>query len=79
LYSKEDLLDQIAVILGGRCAEIEFFERSTTGASDDLQRAREVAFNIVTTYGMSEKMKFVRFKYDEFGNKIFSENTQKVT
>ena len=72
------MLDQIAVILGGRCAEIEFFQKSTNGASDDLQKARDIAFDIVTTYGMSEKMKFVRFKYDEYGNKVFSESTQKV-
>jgi len=78
LYSKEELLDQIAVILGGRCAEIEFFGKCTTGASDDLQKARDIAFDIVTTYGMSQKMKFIRFKYDEYGNKVFSEKTHQV-
>ena len=79
LYSKEELLDQIIVILGGRCAELEFFGKETTGASDDLQRSRTIAFDIVTRYGMSEGFKYVSFTYDDQGNKMFSEKTHEVS
>lgn len=78
IYSKQELLDQIVVLLGGRCAELEFFGKVTTGASDDLQKARSIAFDIVTTYGMSDGLKFVRFTYDDYGHKIFSEKTHEV-
>ena len=78
LYSKEELLDQLVVLMGGRCAEIEFFGKETTGASDDLQKARSIAFDIVTTYGMSDGIKYVRFTYDDYGNKVFSQNTHAV-
>ena len=69
------MLDKIASILAGRCAEIEFFGKSSTGAYDDFQKAKNIAFEIVTTYGMSEDMKFVPFLLDEYGNKYYSEKT----
>ncbi len=78
IYSEQELLDQIVSIIAGRCAEIEFFDKSSTGASDDFQKAKKIAFDLVTTYGMSKKMKFVQFKYDDYGNKIFSEETHKM-
>lgn len=78
IYTKEELLDQIAGILGGRCAEMVFFGESSTGAYDDLQKAQKIAFDLVTTYGMSDTMKYIRFDYDEYGNKKFSENTHSL-
>ena len=78
IYSKQDLLDQIVVLLGGRCAELEFFGKETTGASDDLQKARQIAFEIVTKYGMSSGLKFLHFSYDDYGIKTFSEKTHEV-
>tara|TARA_Y100001968_G_scaffold3281_1_gene2781 strand:- start:28064 stop:29962 length:1899 start_codon:yes stop_codon:yes gene_type:complete len=54
LNSKEELQGQIATLLGGRSAEEIIFGKITTGASNDLQRATDLAEQMVGTYGMSE-------------------------
>ncbi len=54
LSSKQDLEGQIATLLGGRSAEEIVFGKITTGAANDLQRATDLAEQIVGTYGMSE-------------------------
>ncbi|KGG12027.1 MULTISPECIES: ATP-dependent zinc metalloprotease FtsH [Prochlorococcus] len=54
LNSKDDLKGQIATLLGGRSAEEIVFGKITTGASNDLQRATDLAEQMVGTYGMSE-------------------------
>ena len=54
LMSESELRDQIATMLGGRAAEEVIFNSITTGASNDLQRATDLAERMVTTYGMSE-------------------------
>ncbi len=54
LNSKEDLQGQIATLLGGRSAEEIVFSKITTGAANDLQRATDLAEQMVGTYGMSE-------------------------
>jgi len=53
LMSKEEIQAQIATLLGGRSAEEVIFGSITTGASNDLQRATELAEQMVTSYGMS--------------------------
>ncbi len=55
-YTKEYLLGQIALLMGGRIAEALFFgeDAITTGASNDIERATELARSIVCEYGMSE-------------------------
>ena len=57
-YSKERLESQIASMFGGRIAEEQIFgaEHVTTGASNDIQRATEIARNMVTKWGLSEKL-----------------------
>lgn len=50
------LNDQIAMMLGGRIAEELIFGEITTGASNDIERATEIARKMVTQYGMSEKI-----------------------
>ncbi len=54
LLSKEEIESQIATLLGGRSAEEIIFGSITTGASNDLQRATDLADKMVTSYGMSE-------------------------
>ena len=54
LMSETELRDQIATMLGGRAAEEVVFNSITTGASNDLQKATDLAERMVTTYGMSE-------------------------
>ncbi len=56
LATKGELLDQIAILLGGRIAEEVIFEDVSTGAQNDLERATELARNMVCSYGMSEKL-----------------------
>ncbi|HEV2913604.1 MAG TPA: ATP-dependent zinc metalloprotease FtsH [Pyrinomonadaceae bacterium] len=53
-YSKEYLLGQIAILMGGRIAEEIFLSNITTGASNDIERATELARAMVCEYGMSE-------------------------
>ena len=54
LMSEAELQGQIATLLGGRSAEEVVFGSITTGASNDLQRATDLAERMVTTYGMSK-------------------------
>src|SRR6266581_74248 len=56
LYTKEELLDRITVMLGGRAAEEVVFHDISTGAQDDLQRVSEMARRMVTEFGMSEHL-----------------------
>ena len=57
-YSKERLESQISSLFGGRIAEELIFgkEKVTTGASNDIQRSTELAHNMVTQWGLSEKL-----------------------
>lgn len=55
LVSKDELLSQIKVMLGGRSAEEVVFNEVTTGASNDIERATKTARSMVTIYGMSDK------------------------
>jgi len=52
LKTREELLDYMSVLLGGRAAEQEVFGSITTGASDDLRRVAEIAHAMVTEYAM---------------------------
>ena len=56
LNSREDLEGQIATLLGGRSAEEIVFGKITTGAANDLQRATDIAEQMVGTYGMSDTL-----------------------
>jgi cell division protease FtsH len=53
-YSKEYMLGQIAILMGGRIAEEVFLNSITTGASNDIERATELARSMVCEYGMSD-------------------------
>lgn len=59
LTSKDEMLNQITVMLGGRAAEEEVFNLVSTGASNDIERATQSARNMITIYGMSEKFDMV--------------------
>lgn len=55
LMSKDEILEQITVLLAGRAAEELVFNISTTGASNDIERATKLARNMASQYGMSEQ------------------------
>ncbi len=61
LLTMDELLDKITLMLGGRAAEKLIFGTLSTGASDDIMRASELARRMVTEYGMSEKLGSVRY------------------
>lgn len=55
-YTKDYLMNQIAILFGGRVAEEIFMHQMTTGASNDFERATDLARKIVTRFGMTEEM-----------------------
>jgi cell division protease FtsH len=67
LRTKEAFEDEIVGLLGGRAAEVLIFNRVTTGAANDLERATRLARAMVTRYGFSEKLGLRTFG-EEQGN-----------
>ena len=56
LMSREELQNKMAVLLGGRAAEILIFAEVTTGAADDFDKVTNIARAMVTRYGMSDTL-----------------------
>ena len=59
LMSKEELVNRIATLTGGRCAEKLIFDSITTGASNDIEQATKLARAMITRYGMSDRFGMV--------------------
>lgn len=82
LMTKEELIDRICALLGGRVAEEITFGKISTGAQNDLERITNMAFAMVSIYGMSDELGYISY-YDSqnpdggfFGfNKKYSERT----
>ncbi|MCD4499091.1 ATP-dependent zinc metalloprotease FtsH [Chromobacterium vaccinii] len=55
-YDRGYLMDRLAILFGGRIAEELFMNQMTTGASNDFERATQMARDMVTRYGMSDKL-----------------------
>lgn len=87
LMTRQELLDRLCVLLGGRVAEEIVFEEISTGAQNDLMRATDIAKSMVKEYGMSEKLGHMTFEKERrplfldinpsFGGKDYSEATAK--
>jgi cell division protease FtsH len=60
--TRPELLDRLAVLLGGRVAEELVFGDVSTGAQNDLQRATDIARSMVTEYGMSDRLGLVTYE-----------------
>ncbi|HEX3193836.1 MAG TPA: ATP-dependent zinc metalloprotease FtsH, partial [Streptosporangiaceae bacterium] len=56
LVSRVEMMDQLAMLLGGRTAEELVFHEPTTGAANDIEKASQIARGMVTEYGMSERL-----------------------
>ena len=67
-YDRQYLLSRIAVLFGGRIAEEVFMNQMTTGASNDFERATQLARDMVTRYGMS----------DALGTMVYADNEGEV-
>ncbi len=81
LYNTDQLIDQICMTLGGRAAEDIFFGKISTGASNDLQQITKIAYGMITTYGMNEKIGNVSFydpQQENYFTKPYSEETGKI-
>ena len=83
LMTQEELIGRIDILLGGRAAEEIVFNKISTGASNDIMKSTDIARNMITEYGMSEKFKIWPFPnanggYLEGGGSIkeYSEVTQ---
>jgi cell division protease FtsH len=62
LLTRSELVDRLAVLLGGRVAEELVFNEISTGAQNDLQRASGIARAMVTEYGMSDRLGLVSYE-----------------
>lgn len=71
LYRTEQLMDMMSMTLGGRAAEEIVFGKISTGAQNDLQRITQMAYAMVTVYGMNEKIGNVSF-YDPNNENTFT-------
>jgi cell division protease FtsH len=67
-HDRETLLSTVAVLMGGRIAEEVFMQQMTTGASNDFERATEIARNMVMRWGMSDVM----------GTRVYGDNQSEV-
>jgi len=65
LVSRDELMDQIAGIMGGRVAEELVFHDITSGAENDIQKATQIARRMVTQWGMSDKLGTVQMGHRE--------------
>ena len=65
LMTRSELLDRLAVLLGGRVAEELTFGEISTGAHNDLQRATDIATSMVKEFGMSDRLGYVTFEKEK--------------
>ena len=61
LMTRAELIDRLAVLLGGRVAEELVFNEISTGAQNDLQRATDIVRSMITEYGMSDRLGLVSY------------------
>ena len=67
LMTKEELLDKLAVLLGGRAAESIAYGHLSTGAADDISRATDIARTMVTRFGMGGRLGPVSYEVEQPG------------
>ncbi len=86
MLSRGDLENRLAVLLAGRAAEILIFNEASTGATDDLNKATDIARNMVARFGMHEKLGLVTYEtprqtflgenaFTHYAEREFSEET----
>ncbi|CAI3126650.1 ATP-dependent zinc metalloprotease FtsH [Acinetobacter calcoaceticus] len=84
-HYKDKMLNEIAILFGGRIAEEVFIQQQSTGASNDFERATKMARAMVTKYGMSDKMGVMVYEdenqsgfFGNVGSRTISEATQQL-
>jgi len=71
LFSKEAILDKIAVSLGGRAAEELFVGKISTGASDDLDKVTKMAYSMVAVYGMNPELGLLSYSQNNSSQQFY--------
>lgn len=64
LMSRDELRNRLTVLLGGRASEMLVFNQASTGAADDLAKATDLARNMVTRYGMAERLGLITYEHE---------------
>jgi len=82
IYQVEQMIDDICMSLGGRVAESIIFGKISTGALSDLERVTQIAYSMISIYGMSEKIGNISFynlnNSESSFSKPYSEDTSKT-
>ena len=80
IHQAEQLIDDICMSLGGRIAESIIFKKISTGALSDLERVTQMSYNMISNYGMSEKVGNISFYNlnNSYSSKFYSEDTAKT-
>lgn len=82
LTTKDQMLDEMCALLGGRAAEQVVFEKVSTGALNDLERATKMAYSMVVYYGMSDKLSNISYydstQSDYSFTKPYSDKTSEI-
>jgi cell division protease FtsH len=84
LKTREELLDYLVVLLGGRVTEHIIFGQVTTGAADDLKKAHEISRSMVTDYGMGTELQSKQLPADDYSmsdatRRMIDEEQQYIT
>lgn len=79
LRTREQIMDMVCMTLAGRASEEIFFEKVTTGASDDLRKVTQIVYQMIQVYGMNDRIGNLAFPKQEGGfgmeQRAYSENT----
>ena len=83
IRKKDEMIDELCSYLGGRISEEIFFETQSSGAVNDLENVCKIAYNIVTVYGMNDKIGSISFnryfnQREMYEGKPYSEDTAKL-
>ena len=78
LYTKEEFMSQIMVMMGGRVAEEIILKKITNGASDDIDKINKLANDMITKYGMGKEINFRNLDNDTKNNLFRKESAQFV-
>eukprot|EP00045_Choanoeca_perplexa_P016614 m.225511 g.225511 ORF g.225511 m.225511 type:complete len:761 (+) comp17309_c1_seq3:164-2446(+) len=79
LFSTQQLMDRMCMMLGGRVAEQLVFGRITTGAQDDLQKVTRLAYSQIAVYGMNNKVGNLSFKMPDDNEPSFDKPYSEAT
>lgn len=78
LECREEIVDRVCCLLGGRCAEEVFFGKISTGAYDDLQKVTQTVYVMVSKLGMNERIGLRGFKIEDYVKNLSQETLKEI-